>query len=93
MKRNLESRVEALVPVEDPRHREELERVLDVEMADPRGAWEMRPDGSYAQRRPDQDTKARHSQQTLIDRAEKRLKEATRLRKRKPKGVARRAQG
>ena len=29
----------------------------------------------------------------LIDRAEKRLKEATRLRKRKPKGVARRAQG
>jgi hypothetical protein len=28
----------------------------------------------------------------LIERAEKRLKEATRLRKRKPKGIARRAQ-
>jgi polyphosphate kinase len=67
--------------------------VLDVEMADPRGAWDMQPDGSYVQRRPDEGAKARHSQQTLIDRAEKRLKEATRLRKRKPKGVARRAQG
>jgi polyphosphate kinase len=93
MKRNLESRVEALVPIEDPRQREQLEGVLDVEMADPRGAWDMQPDGSYVQRRPDEGAKARHSQQTLIDRAEKRLKEATRLRKRKPKGVARRAQG
>jgi polyphosphate kinase len=92
MKRNLESRVEALTPVEDPRHQEELRRVLEVQLEDPRGAWDMQPDGSYVQRRPEKDGKARHSQRMLIDRAEKRLKEATRLRKRKPKGVARRAQ-
>ncbi|MDH3214085.1 MAG: polyphosphate kinase 1 [Myxococcales bacterium] len=91
MKRNLESRVEALTPVEDPRHQEELRRVLEVQLEDPRGAWDMQPDGSYVQRRPEKAGKARHSQRMLIDRAEKRLKEATRLRKRKPKGVARRA--
>jgi polyphosphate kinase len=92
MKRNLESRVEALTPVEDPRLQEELRRVLEVQLEDPRGAWDMQPDGSYVQRRPEKDRKARHSQRMLIDRAENRLKEATRLRKRKPKGVARRAQ-
>jgi polyphosphate kinase len=92
MKRNLESRVEALTPVEDPRHQEELRRVLETQLEDPRGAWDMQPDGSYVQRRLHKDGKARHSQRMLIDRAEKRLKEATRLRKRKPKGVARRAQ-
>jgi polyphosphate kinase len=92
MKRNLEARVEALTPVEDPRHQEELRRVLEVQLEDPRGAWDMQPDGTYVQRRIEEEGKERHSQRMLIDRAEKRLKEATRLRKRKPKGFARRAQ-
>ena len=92
MKRNLESRVEALTPIEDPRHQEELRRVLELQLEDPRGAWDMQPDGTYVQRRTGKEGKARHSQRMLVDRAEKRLKEATRLRKRKPKGIARRAQ-
>ncbi len=92
MKRNLEARVEALIPVEDPRHQEELRQVLEVQLEDPRGAWDMQPDGTYVQRRTGKKGKARHSQRMLIDRTEKRLKEATRLRKRKPKGIARRAQ-
>jgi polyphosphate kinase len=92
MKRNLEARVEALTPVEDPRHQEELRQVLEVQLEDPRGAWDMQSDGSYVQRRTVKEGKARHSQRMLIERAEKRLKEATRLRKRKPKGIARRAQ-
>jgi polyphosphate kinase len=92
MKRNLEARVEALTPVEDPRHQEELRRVLEAQLEDPRGAWDMQPDGTYVQRRIEEEGKERHSQRMLIDRAEKRLKEATRLRKRKPKGFARRAQ-
>ena len=57
-----------------------------------RSAWDMQSDGSYVQRRTVKEGKARHSQRMLIERAEKRLKEATRLRKRKPKGIARRAQ-
>ncbi|MBM4267192.1 MAG: polyphosphate kinase 1 [Deltaproteobacteria bacterium] len=90
MKRNLESRVEVLCPVDDPRHQEELQAILDLQLDDRRSAWEMRPDGRYVQRRP---TKEKHligSQQILIERAEKRLRSATRLRRRKPKGFARR---
>jgi polyphosphate kinase len=49
----------------------------------------MRPDGSYVQRAAG-DPAARGSQQTLVEWAEKRLKEATRLRRRKPEGIQRR---
>jgi len=81
-----------LIPVEAPQHQEELRQLLELQLGDPRGAWDMQPDGSYVQRRSGKEGKARHCQRMLIDRAEKRLKEATRLRKRKPKGIARRAQ-
>jgi polyphosphate kinase len=42
------------------------------------------------QRQPRKGRKDRSSQQVLIERAEEAHKEVTRLRKRKPKGVARR---
>jgi len=89
MKRNLESRVEVMVPVEDPRLQKELRAVLDIQFADRRNAWEMRPDGSYVQRVPGEGRKGKSSQELLAERAEKRYKQATRLRKRKPKGVTR----
>ena len=47
---------------------------------DQRGAWDMQPDGSYVQRTG---LDAKHSQQQMIERTERRLKEATRLRRRK----------
>ena len=50
MKRNLESRVEVLTPVEDARARHELRTVLDLQLAPNRDAWEMREDGSYVKR-------------------------------------------
>lgn len=50
----------------------------------------MQSDGSYIQRVPGDDDDARGSQQILIDLAERRQKEAQRLKKRKPKGIARR---
>ncbi|MDJ0868950.1 MAG: polyphosphate kinase 1 [Myxococcota bacterium] len=90
MKRNLESRVESVVPVEDPKLQEELRFVLDTQLGDMRSAWEMQPDGTYRQRVPGRGRKGRSSQETLAQRADKRLKDATRLRKRRPKGVARR---
>jgi polyphosphate kinase len=80
MQRNLEKRVEVLVPIEEPRLQAELRYLLDAQLADQRGAWDMLPDGSYVQRTG---AGARHSQQQLIERAEKRFKEATRLRRRK----------
>jgi polyphosphate kinase len=47
MARNLESRVEVLVPVEDPQLRKELRTVLDCQLKPNRCQWEMRSDGSY----------------------------------------------
>ncbi|WP_369685631.1 polyphosphate kinase 1 [Salinibaculum rarum] len=53
MTRNLDKRVEAVTPVEDPALRDQLRFVLDVMLADNRRVWEMGSDGSYTQRRPD----------------------------------------
>ena len=47
MQRNLNNRVEALVPVIDPNLKVRLEEVLEVELADDVLAWEGNPDGSW----------------------------------------------
>mgnify|MGYP001554335519 FL=1 len=47
MQRNLNNRVEALVPVTDPNLKMRLEEVLEVELADDVLAWEGNPDGSW----------------------------------------------
>ncbi len=83
MKRNLEHRVEVLVPVEDPALRADLAAVLDLQWADRRNAWEMTPDGTYRQRVPPLGEEQRGSQELLVDRTERRAREASRLRKRK----------
>jgi polyphosphate kinase len=91
MQRNLESRVEVISPVEDPSLRERLRAVLDLQLHDHRSAWEMRPDGSYVQREPRTPAEEMGSQEALIVAAEKRNFEATRLRRRRPRAIARRA--
>jgi polyphosphate kinase len=73
MKRNLESRVEVVAPVEDPKLRQELRLILDVQLSDKRSAWEMQPDGIYRQRQPGEGEKATSSQETLIQVANRRL--------------------
>ena len=88
MKRNLESRVESVFPVEAPPLQKKLQFFLDTQLNDQRSAWEMQPDGSYIQRQPKQ-SKDIGSQQILIEWSEKQYKEATRLRKRKTQGIGR----
>ncbi len=90
MKRNLESRVEVVAPVEPPELQKELRQILDVQLNDRRDAWDMQSDGIYVQRMPGEGDDPRGSQQILIELAERRQKEARRLKKRKPKGIARR---
>jgi len=90
MKRNLESRVETVVPVEDPDLRSELRYILDTQLNDNRSVWDMDADGSYTQRHPGRGGVHKSSQELFIERADKRYRKATRLRRRKPKGVARR---
>jgi polyphosphate kinase len=72
MSRNLDFRVEAVVPVEEPRLQEELDAVLDLELGDNVKAWEMRPDGSYVRRRPGKGEEPRSSQDLLMQRAAER---------------------
>jgi len=91
MERNLKSRVELMVPIEDAALREQLRNVLDTQLGDQRSAWDMQSDGSYLQRQPGSEAAKgdkKPSQQQLIELAEKRFKQATRLKKRKPKGIS-----
>jgi polyphosphate kinase len=90
MKRNLESRVEVMVPIDDPRHQKELRTIIDLQLRDQRNAWDMQPDGRYVQRPGGESRKERGAQILLTEHAEKRHKAAMRLRKRKPQGVSRR---
>ncbi|MFT4948962.1 MAG: polyphosphate kinase [Natronomonas sp.] len=55
MTRNLDRRVEAVTPVDDPALREQLRFILDLALADNRRVWEMDSDGSYTQRTPGDD--------------------------------------
>jgi polyphosphate kinase len=47
MDRNLDRRVEAIVPVSDPALRARLAEILDIELADDRLAWELSSDGTW----------------------------------------------
>jgi len=47
MPRNLDRRVEAVVPVTDSRLRHRLQQILDISLADDVLAWELGPDGSW----------------------------------------------
>ncbi|WP_430638967.1 polyphosphate kinase 1 [Haloferax volcanii] len=69
MTRNLDRRVEAVAPVEDPEHRAELDAVLDALLSDNRRRWVMDSDGRYEQRRPGDGEPVREAHRELMDRA------------------------
>lgn len=52
MYRNLQARVEAVVPVESKPLKSRLLQILQTCLADKRTAWDMNPEGRYAQRAP-----------------------------------------
>lgn len=69
MPRNLDRRVEAVVPVQDPRLLQQLKALLEIFMADNRQAWEMQADGSYVQRHPTADESERSAHVELMQKA------------------------
>jgi polyphosphate kinase len=69
MPRNLDHRIEVVVPVEDARIKNELDAVLDVLDADNVQAWNLRPDGSWERLRPARGDKPRPAQDALMRRA------------------------
>ncbi len=65
MERNLDRRIEAALPIDNPKHRAEIRRVMDVMLADNRQAWEMQSGGSFVQRRPAEGEPERGTQKVL----------------------------
>lgn len=69
MTRNLDRRVEAVTPVEDPKLVKDLQEILGVMLADNRQAWELQSDGRYIQRRPADDATEQCAQKILMEMA------------------------
>ena len=73
MKRNLESRVEVVTPVQKPELQAVLRQILNVQLTNQRSVWEMQADGQYIQLRPKD--KQLGAQETLIKLANHRFGE------------------
>ncbi len=71
MERNLNRRVEAVTPVEDPACAKELKEVLDIFLQDNRQAWDLQSDGSYIKRCPGKDVPEYSAQNILMERSSK----------------------
>lgn len=87
MRRNLQSRVEVMAPVDDPRLQSQLRSVLDTLLNDRRQVWEMRPDGSYEQRMPSGPDEDEGCHDRLMRWAELMHRKATRLKRRQVRGL------
>ena len=71
MGRNLNNRVELVVPVEDPAAQEELAYTLDVCFADDTYAWDLAPDGEWTRR----GTRSRSAHAAMMERALSRVRQ------------------
>ena len=69
MTRNLDRRVEAVLPVESPEHQQELRFVLDTMLSDNRRRWVMDSEGEYEQLRPADDEAVVDTHEVLMERA------------------------
>jgi polyphosphate kinase len=88
MKRNLEHRVEVLVPVELPELQAGLRNIIDTQLSSEYSIWQMNADGSYDRLIGSSENAS--SQQALIDETQERSRDAKRLKRRKPQTVRRR---
>lgn len=93
MKRNLESRVEVVTPVQKPELQAALRQILTVQLDNQRSVWELQPDGQYVQRHPKDTQNKTGVQETLIELANNRLKAAEKGKKLKTKSARQKAQG
>jgi len=67
MPRNLDRRIEAVAPVEDPTHRTAIRDLLLLMWSDNRQAWELQADGSYRQRMASSGEDDRGTHRVLAD--------------------------
>ena len=76
MTRNLDHRIEVVVPVEQPRLRQELIAIFDSSFADTASSWELGPDGTWTRRKRAKDERAHSHQLNLQRRARVRTRRA-----------------
>lgn len=93
MKRNLESRVEVVTPLQKPELQAALRQILTVQLNNQGNVWDMQPDGQYIQRHPKDTQHKTGVQETLIELANNRLKAAEKGKKLKTKSARQKAQG
>jgi len=86
MPRNLDHRIEVLVPVEDSRLRADVTAVLDALAADTRFAWKLEPDGTWTRVESAPGTPSASAHQVLMARATKRARK--RRRRKETEGAA-----
>ena len=77
MPRNLDRRVEAITPIEEPAAVQELKDIVDIMLTDNRHAWELDADGVFTQRTPGPDGDSRSTHDLLMERAVKRDQSGT----------------
>jgi polyphosphate kinase len=78
MYRNLDYRVEAITPVEEPMLREHLKEILDLGLADHGHAWTLEPDGTWQRRSTPDGRPASGMQELLMARFARKAKTAGR---------------
>ncbi len=76
MTRNLDRRVEVLVPVEQARLKQELTAVFDSAFADTESSWELGADGTWTRRKRSKEERAHGHQVNLQRRAKARSRRA-----------------
>jgi polyphosphate kinase len=69
MTRNLDRRVEAVTPIDDPNIAKDLQEILAILLSDNRQAWELQSDGTYRQRKPTPEEPERNAQTILMEMA------------------------
>jgi polyphosphate kinase len=74
MPRNLDHRLEVVVPIEDPELQQRLRSFFDVVLADNSTAWELQGDGQWKRLRPKKDEPARSTHAVLMKSARPRAR-------------------
>jgi polyphosphate kinase len=76
MNRNLDYRVEAITPIEDPLLRERLREILDIMHCDRGHAWELQLDGVWKRLTPAEGGTSGGTHLTLMSRTMRQAKRA-----------------
>ena len=81
MQRNLDHRIEVLVPVENARMRQEVHAILDSALADDTNAWILAPSGEWERAVPAKPEKAHSHHEAMMSRSLKRARRGARDRR------------